>query len=110
MAFTPDELRGRLFDNREDRKNKRQPDYTGTVTVKGRVYRISGWYNPPNERSKVATIGLQLEDQDDYKRRRDAEASAPGQARTEAPHRADPQARPRAAPQTDDDPEDGIPF
>jgi hypothetical protein len=118
MPFVPKDLTGRLFDNRADRRNKSQPDYAGTVSIHGEVFRIVGWYNPPSEKSPTATIGLALENYDDYKRRRDnQDAAPPRDARTEAPpirNANAPRTAPAAPTRADSgdlyDPDDDIPF
>ena len=110
MPFVPKDLTGRLFDNRADRRNKSQPDYAGTVSIHGEVFRIVGWYNPPSEKSQTATIGLALENYDDYKLRRDAQ-EAPAPRNTEAEARQRSNQNPRPSPQTPDvDPDDDLPF
>jgi hypothetical protein len=79
MTFIPDNNKGRLFDNRIDRTSPKQPDWTGTATVEGTMVKVSGWFNPPDERSKVATIGLQFENYADYRARIDAKKAAAGE-------------------------------
>lgn len=42
MPEYDDELRGVLFPERE-KKSDRHPDFTGTVTVEGKEYRVAAW-------------------------------------------------------------------
>ena len=78
MPFVPDPGKGRLFDNKIDRTKDTQPDYTGTASCPccKSMVRLSGWYNPPSERQRVSTIGLQLEDYAEYRARVDAKKKA----------------------------------
>lgn len=91
MPFIPEPGKGRLFDNRIDRKNEKQPDYTGSASCPccTNMIRLSGWYNPPSERSRVATIGLQLQDyreyQDEVAKRKAAKANKGHDPRDHAP-------------------------
>lgn len=45
MQYIPRDLQGRLYDNREDRTDKKQPDFTGVVCVGGELYRVAAWKN-----------------------------------------------------------------
>ncbi len=109
--FVPEPGKGRLFDNKIDRTSERQPDYTGTASCPccSRTLRISAWHNPPSERQRVSTYGLQLQDWQEWndereeKRRRQAERDADGMPSTSRQDADD-----RQPPQGDFD--DDIPF
>jgi hypothetical protein len=53
--------KGRIFDNTVDKTKEKQPDWTGTIMHKGEHIHLSGWYYPPSERNRVATISLATE-------------------------------------------------
>lgn len=66
MAYTPKDMSGRIFDNKPDKTNDRQPDYTGTAVINGQLLRVAGWYNPPSQRVRSASISLRFDDKQDY--------------------------------------------
>ncbi len=99
MAYTPAEGKGRLFDQKAEQTKKGQPDWTGTVVHKGQHIHLSGWYYPPSERNRVATISLAAEDVQERKDR--IAASKAAKAQDKAAEEAPP------APPAGDD---GIPF
>ena len=65
-GFIPKDMRGRIFNNEIDKRNARQPDYTGNCNIAGQVFRISSWHNPPSERNRVGSFSLVFKDQDEY--------------------------------------------
>lgn len=73
MAYTPKDMSGRIFDNSADRTNDKQPNWTGTVNIRGEILRVAGWYQPPDESHRTASIGLSLENKDEYDRQRKAQ-------------------------------------
>lgn len=77
-AYIPKEMGGKIFDNTQDKRTARSPDYTGIGLVNGTMVRIIGWYNPPSERSKKAHINLKFQD----KREFDLEQQAKREARS----------------------------
>lgn len=36
---------GGLWENQYKGKHKKRPDFTGTITIDGKVYQLSGWEN-----------------------------------------------------------------
>lgn len=64
-SYAPTDLTGRIFDN-EDKRNKRQPDFTGTANINGQIFRIVGWRNLPSERNKKANINLKFQDKHEF--------------------------------------------
>lgn len=66
MAFIPEDGKGRLFDRTVDKTKPTQADYVGTAMFQGKHMRISAWRYPPNERNRVATMSLSLEDEGEY--------------------------------------------
>ncbi len=104
MAFTPEPGKGRLFDNKIDRTKDSQPDWTGTImTPRGEYVHVSGWFYPPSERSRVATISIKAEDY--YERKDRIAASKARKAQDVAAEQGQPPA-PEPGSQDDSD----IPF
>lgn len=66
MAFIPKDMSGRIFDRKMNKVKDREPDYTGNCSIGGQVLRIAAWYNPPSERSRVASMSLRFQDQAEY--------------------------------------------
>lgn len=71
-TFIPKEGQGRIFDNRPNKTEKAQPDYTGSMMVGGKHWRVVGWSNPPDERNRVGSVSLRAEPYEDYRARVDA--------------------------------------
>lgn len=67
--FTPDDMTGKAFDQKAEKRHDSQPDYTGRVCVRGEVYRVAMWHNPPTERCKVSTYNMKLETEAEYQAR-----------------------------------------
>ena len=65
-SYVPGELKGRIFDNTQDKRSTRSPDYTGLVQVNGVVFRVAGWYNPPSEKVRKSNISLTFSDKRKY--------------------------------------------
>ena len=64
-TYIPADLTGRMFDN-EDKRNQRQPDYSGTVNINGQIFRVVGWRNPPSERNSRANINMKFQDKQEF--------------------------------------------
>jgi len=64
---------GILLTNRQKRSD-RSPDYTGTVTINGNPYEISGWAKTGRNGGAFITLSLRI--------------PQPGQARTQKPTKA----------------------
>jgi hypothetical protein len=90
MAYTPDELKGRLYDNRPEKTRDNQPDYKGLFTLNGVTYRMAAWYSPPNERHELAMLSLSI-DQPRSEQHDETNAPAPRDARAQ---RSDDSQRP----------------
>lgn len=68
MAFKPENMKGRLFDSKSRRTSDKQPDYTGSATIDGVLYRMAAWYNPPSDKTPLATYNLKFQKDEDYQR------------------------------------------
>jgi len=66
MAYTPKDLTGRIFSNQGDKTNDKQPDYSGTINVRGEIFRVAAWHSPPSEQHRTANFGLVLTNKDEY--------------------------------------------
>ena len=78
MAYTPKELTGRIFDNALDKKNEKQPDFTGNLTVEGKVYRVAAWYSPPSPEHRTGSYGMKLTPIEEWERQKEARAEQRG--------------------------------
>jgi hypothetical protein len=56
-------MTGRLYDNRDRRTNRRQPDFTGKVRIRGELLRVAGWFNAPSEFCDVKTVSLRFDEE-----------------------------------------------
>lgn len=93
---------GMLAKNERMREGKKDPEYTGFVTVDGQEYWLKAWVREGKEGSRMEGkkfFSLALDP-------KEAQAPAPRAARPAAPAR---QAR-QPAPQQHDDMDDDIPF
>lgn len=81
MPYAPADGTGRIFDNREDKRTARSPDYTGTMNVNGQIFRVIAWHNPPTDRVKKANINLKFQDKAEF----DLEQQAKREERRPAP-------------------------
>ena len=93
---------GMLAKNERMREGKKDPEYTGFVTVDGQEYWLKAWVREGKEGSRMEGkkfFSLALDP-------KEAQAPAPRAARPTAPAR---QAR-QPAPQQHDDMDDDIPF
>jgi len=106
--FIPENMRGRVFDNRQDRRSTKGPDFSGTATVNGRLVRVAQWFNPPDERHPKGSFGIHFENEDDYQDRRAQEAGAKAARQPGAPQPHPPRQGSSALPS--DEPDDDIPF
>lgn len=68
--FIPENLTGRMFDNRQDKTSKKQPDCTGTVNIDGVIYRVAAWYNPPSEKARTSSYSLRFVNLDEYEEKK----------------------------------------
>lgn len=64
MAYEQREGQGSLF--RNDKKNERQPDFKGTIMIKGVLYNISAW-NRTSQNGREY-MSLQAEEKTDVER------------------------------------------
>ncbi len=121
-TYIPKELAGKMFDNRDDKRSKRSPDYTGTALINGQHFRVIGWYNPPSERTKKANINLKFQDKLEFdleqQRRREArggnllrcpDCGEPGHGRGDMQCQY-PSATPEQGGTPQEDFDDDIPF
>jgi hypothetical protein len=95
---------GMLAKNERMREGKKDPEYTGFVTVDGQEYWLKAWVREGKEGSRMEGkkfFSLALDPKD-----------APAPAPRERPARAAAPARParQPAPQQHDDMDDDIPF
>lgn len=99
MAFKPSkDNTGRMFDNKADKTNEKQPDYSGTAMVNGVFMHVVAWRNPPTETTKKATLSLRFEEYEARKERL-------------AQHHYDKQPkRPGGGPVPIEDADDLVPF
>ena len=82
-TYAHKERAGKIFDNREDKRSARSPDYTGTALIRGVVWRVIGWYNPPDERNKKSNINLIFQEKEEFDREQQAKREGkPGQRYT----------------------------
>jgi len=65
-AYDPPADAGKIFDNKQNKRSKKSPDYTGTARINGILTRVIGWHNPPSERSKVAHISLKFQAKSEF--------------------------------------------
>jgi Flp pilus assembly protein CpaB len=70
MAYTPENNKGRLFDQGADKTKPSQPDYAGSAVVNGVHVRVSAWHYPPSERQRVGTLSLAIEDYAEWQEKR----------------------------------------
>lgn len=111
MAFETKELKGALFVN-ENKEREQQPDYTGNIKIKGKVWRLAGWKT--ESRGGVEYISLSISDPDDFKpREQTQQGSAPRRTMTDEEFQKERARRNqtyerRPPPQEYDD--DDIPF
>lgn len=61
--YDPSDMTGRLYDNRDRRTNRRQPDFTGKVRIRGELLRVAGWFNAPSEYCDVKTVSLRFDEE-----------------------------------------------
>lgn len=69
--FTPDDMTGKAFDQKAEKRHNNQPDYTGRICIRGEVFRVAMWHNPPTERCKVSTYNIKLETEAEHQARLD---------------------------------------
>lgn len=74
MGFETKELKGALFVN-ENKEREQQPDYTGNIKIKGKIWRLAGWKT--ESRGGVEYISLSISDPDDFKPRDQPAQSSP---------------------------------
>lgn len=68
MPFHSKNNTGKLFDNKQDRKSEKEPAYTGTALVNGKLMRVAMWHNPPTTKYPKATMNIVFEDYDEYRK------------------------------------------
>ena len=69
MSFVPKELSGRTFKNLNKTEDK-HPDYSGSCTIDGKVYRMVSWHNPPNDKYANHTHSFRFETMEEYERKK----------------------------------------
>lgn len=67
--FTPDDMTGKAFDQKAEKRHNNQPDYTGLICIRGEVFRVAMWHNPPTERCKVSTYNMKIETEVEHQAR-----------------------------------------
>lgn len=102
MAYELREGQGSLFKN--DKKNERQPDFKGTIMIKGVLYNVSAWSR--TSQNGCEYISLQAEEKTEDERQQRTYQPRPAN-RTPAPETA-------PAPAVEDmpsfGPDDDLPF
>lgn len=100
MAYEHKEGQGSLFAN--EKKNDRQPDYRGTIMIKGVVYEIVGWRK--TSKNGMVYMSLQASELDKDQKARGGTPQKTGAARPAPPP------MPPAAADPFVDPEGDLPF
>lgn len=65
----PKDMRGVMWSTHERKTTKRAPDYTGSINIGGRIFRIAAWHEPPTEGRRLPRMSLALEGAEVYARR-----------------------------------------
>lgn len=109
MAYAPKDMAGRIYDNKASKTKKSQPDYTGTINVRGELIRVAGWYQPPDEKHRVGSIGLSLTNKEEHDRERQSREGTGPQIHPNTDESAVQRKLAENAPKQDDF-DDDIPF
>lgn len=72
MAYTPPDGKGKAWTH--DKQHPKQPDYTGICNWQGQRLRIAMWHNPPDQYNEQPTLSIALQDADEWRDARVAEA------------------------------------
>jgi len=58
MADYDDTNRGALFVNENKEEGSKQPDYSGTLNVEGKEYRLAGWKRESKGGKKFLSVSI----------------------------------------------------
>jgi hypothetical protein len=70
MPYEIKELKGSLFPN-EGKERDNQPDYTGNIKVKGKIWRLAAWET--ESRGGKGYLSISLSDPEEFKRSQERE-------------------------------------